>query len=653
VFAPKVAKPPPAGLAGSITGRAAKHLPAEVEPALEAHAAVRSPAWDFSAIPVLQPALLASLPGQPLEPGTRRLGEQRFRHDFGQVLVHRGPRAGALASALGAPAFTVGRHIVARDGAIDPQTPEGHETLLHELTHVVQQAAFDDRDLAGAPVLDAGHASEQEARAGCVTPCPLAAPAIQRAPATIVISKQQLEIDLTNPAWRQTLAFTGGQTQIVYVLRDATTGELLKVGKTTVDDIARRFGDYVTAGNKWSRRLTADAWTIRARSKTNVEAFEKEVRAGLERAGARLPWDNTGRRLDRRGQGIPDTKPLTETQFIDEVEQLRVKHADPKIPPRRGMSSKEKAKLQAARDSAVADAVAKVEADTAPAVTDKSPGKAATKPSGDAPPQTPAKASEATAPARTPEPKPAAEQPATPPKASTPPVGRGAGSTTRLGAQARFRSAARFLAARLPGLALQLGLMLLFPPKVHIRKDNFDDLRKANVDPAVQQALTQQEATFNKLAADNPAQTIWAHVTVRLDFRAAAAGSDLVLTLHDLQFIRMTLSQEFLLVERKKFDVEAGRGPSKTITYSVPIHGPATQGSEEAIRNYRKLRESSTSDSGKVRMSAAIAMARIAEADPFLKDQLRRDLEALSADDDELVRRFSARWLAHLKAQGR
>jgi Tetracyclin repressor-like, C-terminal domain len=38
---------------------------------------------------------------------------------------------------------------------------------------------------------------------------------------------------------------------------------MLKVGKTTVSQIADRFGEYVAAGNKWSRKLVADVWTLR------------------------------------------------------------------------------------------------------------------------------------------------------------------------------------------------------------------------------------------------------------------------------------------------------------------------------------------------------------------------------------------------------
>lgn len=664
MFAPKITKSQVEGTDVSTKGAARKQKPAEVEqtlqPAMENQAIPPGPAWDFSTIPVFQhkdhrlAEPLMRMPGEPLEPGVRRMAERRFRHDFGNVRVHRGPKADAATLAVGAPAFTLGRHIAARDGAIDPATAEGHAVLFHELTHIVQQAAFDDRDLVGAPVLDVTHPSERQARAGTATPSPLAAPAIQRAPPTIMISKQHIEIDLTNSAWRKTLEFEGGQTQIIYVLRDATSGEFLKVGKTTVDEIADRFGEYVAAGNKWSRKLAADAWTIRARSQTNVEAFEKEVRAGLESAGARLPWDNTrvagkGPRLNRPGQGIPETKLETETQFIEEAEQLRVKLADPNIPKRRGMSSKEKAKLQATEDKAAADAVATVEQNAGQPVPKDTPGKTEVTPGGDASPPKPVQVDKKLAPPPATDPKGvSAENPATQPKVETPPVGGGA---TRIGIEAsRLRSAGRFLAEEAPGLLLQLGLMLLFPPEVHVHKENYDDLQKKKIDPALQQALMQQEAVFNKLADDDPAQSIWAIVTVQMDYGVdSPAGHDLEVTLHDLQFIGMNLSREYLLVEGKKFDLGKGSKASKMVTYSVPIYGSVTHGSEEPIRNYRKHREGLTNDAYKVRMSEIIAMYRIADADPFLKSQLIRDLQGMSNDDSDTVRALAARLLSHLK----
>lgn len=283
--------------------------------------------------------------GKPLEPALQHDMGQRFGHDLSKVRVHSDGAAAQSAREVNANAYTVGNNIVFGRGQFEPATSVGRRLLAHELAHVVQQRG------------------------------PSAASAIQRAPAKIVMSGQHLEIDLTSSSWRQTLEFEGGQTQVVYVLRDATTGEYLKVGKTTVTAIAGRLGEYVTAGNKWSRKLVADVWTFRARSTKNVEAFEAEIRAGLEKAGARLPWDNTKARLGRAGQGIPMPKEQTETEFIEEAEQLRVKHAPPNIPPRRGMSSKQKAKLKnTAAETQTEKVSTKVEQGTEKATTEPASG---------------------------------------------------------------------------------------------------------------------------------------------------------------------------------------------------------------------------------------------------------------------------------------
>jgi hypothetical protein len=597
------------------------------------------------------------LPGRPLDAATRAEFEPRFGRDFGEVRVHSDAQAAAAARSINAAAFAFGRHIVFGEA----HSVTDRRLLAHELTHVVQQAAFHGHNVAGAPVLDAGHFSEQEARAGTAAPSPLAAPAIQRAPPDVVTSGQQLEIDLSNSSWRKTLDFEGGQTQIVYVLRDATTGELLKVGKTTVDDIAGRFGEYVAAGNKWSRKLAADVWTLRARSKKNVEVFEAQIRAGLEKSGARLPWDNTrvpekGPRLGRPGQGIPDTKPKTETEFIDEVEQLRVKHAPPNVPKRRGMSSKEKAKLKAAEDkaaaeaTAAADASAKAEQDSQPAATKASPeaeptaGKAGTQAGGDSAPH-PAEHAQGD---QTPG-KPATAEP----KVETPPIG-GAGATAeRVGLEAsRLRTAGRLLAKEAPALLLQAMLMALFPPEVHIHNENYAALSAQKIDPALQTALKEQAATLNKLAADDPAQSIWATVTVESAFSVdATSGGDAEVYLQDLRFIGMKITREYLLVEGKKFDVGKPGKASKTVTYSVPIFGAATHGSEEVIRDFRKVREGLTDSSYKRRLSAMLNMYKMAKANPFLTNQLIRDLQGMSNDDETTVQDLAAHMLSLLKPE--
>ncbi|MBI2911175.1 MAG: DUF4157 domain-containing protein [Chloroflexi bacterium] len=78
--------------------------------------------------------------GQPLAPAIKEEMEAALGRDFGAVRVHTGPEAHALAEGVGARAFTTGRDIFFRNGAYDPGSPAGRETLGHELAHVVQQA---------------------------------------------------------------------------------------------------------------------------------------------------------------------------------------------------------------------------------------------------------------------------------------------------------------------------------------------------------------------------------------------------------------------------------------------------------------------------------------------------------------------------------
>ena len=93
-----------------------------------------------SVAPSLVGATLRS-PGRPLDAGARRFMEGRFRHDFGRVRVHTDSRAAESARAVGAHAYTVGRHVVFGAGRYAPDTVPGRRLLAHELTHVLQQGA--------------------------------------------------------------------------------------------------------------------------------------------------------------------------------------------------------------------------------------------------------------------------------------------------------------------------------------------------------------------------------------------------------------------------------------------------------------------------------------------------------------------------------
>lgn len=95
----------------------------------------------------------AATGGSPLVPALRQSLEPRFRADFGAVRLHTDAKAAALATALGARAFTFANHIFFNSGQYQPQSPEGMELLAHELTHTIQQQAVIQRATGEAPAI--------------------------------------------------------------------------------------------------------------------------------------------------------------------------------------------------------------------------------------------------------------------------------------------------------------------------------------------------------------------------------------------------------------------------------------------------------------------------------------------------------------------
>jgi hypothetical protein len=93
-----------------------------------------------SGLPVAARAVVQSS-GQPLDTKTREDMEGRFGFDFSRVRIHAGAQAADSAAALGALAYTTGRHIVFGSGKYEPHSPVGRKLLAHELAHVVQQGA--------------------------------------------------------------------------------------------------------------------------------------------------------------------------------------------------------------------------------------------------------------------------------------------------------------------------------------------------------------------------------------------------------------------------------------------------------------------------------------------------------------------------------
>jgi hypothetical protein len=108
-------------------------------------------------------------PGQPLEPATRTFFEPRFGHDFSKVRVHTGEDAAESARAVGALAYTVGRHIVFDAQHYAPRDSDGRRLLAHELAHVVQQQSREMPGPAGIQLSsDTTAEREADAAAGSV-----------------------------------------------------------------------------------------------------------------------------------------------------------------------------------------------------------------------------------------------------------------------------------------------------------------------------------------------------------------------------------------------------------------------------------------------------------------------------------------------------
>ena len=83
--------------------------------------------------------------GEKLDDDTRISMETGFGADFGGVRVHHDSLAQAMSRELRAQAFTHGKDIYFASGKFEPESARGRNLLAHELTHVVQQGAAEQR----------------------------------------------------------------------------------------------------------------------------------------------------------------------------------------------------------------------------------------------------------------------------------------------------------------------------------------------------------------------------------------------------------------------------------------------------------------------------------------------------------------------------
>jgi len=77
--------------------------------------------------------------GQSMSPAIQSFYESRMGRDFSDVKVHTGSEASDSAKELNAKAYTIGNHIVFREGQYNQESTDGKKLMAHELTHVLQQ----------------------------------------------------------------------------------------------------------------------------------------------------------------------------------------------------------------------------------------------------------------------------------------------------------------------------------------------------------------------------------------------------------------------------------------------------------------------------------------------------------------------------------
>ncbi|MDO9086877.1 MAG: DUF4157 domain-containing protein [Anaerolineaceae bacterium] len=79
--------------------------------------------------------------GQPLQLDVSDQMKQKFGHGFENVRLHTDQKSDHISRKIQARAFTIGNDIFFRKGAYSPNSEQGKNTLMHELTHVVQQSS--------------------------------------------------------------------------------------------------------------------------------------------------------------------------------------------------------------------------------------------------------------------------------------------------------------------------------------------------------------------------------------------------------------------------------------------------------------------------------------------------------------------------------
>lgn len=77
--------------------------------------------------------------GSPLPETIQKEAAKKLGRSFKDVRIHTDESADSLSRTISARAFTIGKDIFFKNGVFAPGSSAGRETIIHELTHVVQQ----------------------------------------------------------------------------------------------------------------------------------------------------------------------------------------------------------------------------------------------------------------------------------------------------------------------------------------------------------------------------------------------------------------------------------------------------------------------------------------------------------------------------------
>ena len=113
-------------------------------------------------------------------------------------------------------------------------------------------------------------------------------------------------LDMSNSDWVKEKYRQG---PLVYVIHDASTGEILKVGQTHSNKIKGRFREYGPAARRDNRKILIDVFEYDSKAfRGRVGVLEKEIRIHLMEVNKHrvkpLPWDHS-RGTGRKGRGTP------------------------------------------------------------------------------------------------------------------------------------------------------------------------------------------------------------------------------------------------------------------------------------------------------------------------------------------------------------